>query len=459
MEREAGRHANAQRLANLHARVASPETGQLLLAQVAETWAKAQLDLALGTKNREAAKRQQEVAANHYKEAGSAYEAAAESVADPKQQADRLWRAVDCFSKAEDYEHEIEVLRKFIKLQPSDEQLSEAWYRLGEAHQGLGNSATIIKDCYEKCYSLMKPPFCYRAYYQMAAIEYHVNQNYAKAAQILQHNLNLMQVHTDREAHALSLYMLAGVYHRTEDYQQAARLWEPALRLYPAHPFALTARYHYAACCRQLADMEHRGMYRGGLVSKVDLQPNHRQQYTWWMEKAAASYQKLVDDLEVRRKTAPLQGYDAIIYRDSLFFLAEIRFEMGQYADAERLFKEIADRFATELDGLRARKRLFDSYIQLLTQPPPNTDYIVFKDACERYLTEAAQTLKQARALLEELSDTAFQAPMPNETRKDWERWLATAEQRLEETRNLVGGQAEPNTKTAGKVEESKPGP
>jgi tetratricopeptide (TPR) repeat protein len=445
---EAGLFAKAQKMADLHARVAPPEAAHLLLGQIAEVWAKAQLELARGTTNWEAARSQIKLAQDHYRDAGAAYEAAAQVTTGPEK-ADRFWHAMDCYWQAEDFSNVVRVLDRLVKLPLSRERQSEAWYRLGEAHQHLGNDR-VAEAAFIRCYSEGVKPFYYRAYYQRAVAEIlRSRERWRDATEMLLHNLSLMNDQPDREAHEKTLFTLAGLLYLREEYRQAAHWWEQALTLYPAHANALEARYHLGACYRQLAEVERRNL-------SVDAPPYYRKQFTWWIEKAAANYQKLVDDLEARQKAASLQESEALLYRQSRFALAECRFDRGQFGEAIKIYDDLANLYKNQVDGLKAVKQLFNAYVQLISlQFPANVAEQTVRIERARNLENAQETVKRARILLEKMDDVALQDQPEPETRAGWERWIKEAEGQLDELKSLLPVNREPQVQTRQREEEN----
>src|SRR5437870_435041 len=82
----------------------------------------------------------------------------------------------------------------------------------------------------------------------------------------------------------------------------AAERWEEALHLYPVSPTALTARYHLGLCYRGRAERESQNH---SPVDAPEIRSHYRSPFGW-LVKAAAHFQKLVDDLQARQAVASL---------------------------------------------------------------------------------------------------------------------------------------------------------
>src|SRR5262249_40147036 len=151
--------STARELADIYARLVPERPGQLLLARVAEIWAKAQRENAKQLREAKRSLEAEGAARSHFREAGAAYTAAAAHSEGP-QKAECLWQAGECYRLGGEMKQTITVLGRYVQLQPRPERLSEAWYHLGRAHQALLDEAGA-KAAYVECIgesSHRKPP-------------------------------------------------------------------------------------------------------------------------------------------------------------------------------------------------------------------------------------------------------------------------------------------------------------
>jgi tetratricopeptide (TPR) repeat protein len=390
----------AQKLAHVYARLAPPGPAHMLLGLVAEKWGEAQ--------------RQQAGAQAHYREAGEAYQAVAEATVPPAEQAQWLWQASACFSQAQDLAHVTAALERFLQLPSPAERLSEGWYRLGQAQQTLHNDIAAEKSYQRAIAEKSDSAFAYRARYQLAAIKI-AHGHRQEAEEILQHNLAQMLIKPDPEAQEKSLFAYAEQLYSRGDYRMAAERWEQALTLYPGNADGAAARFRLGQSYRHLAEMEYHSLRPAERLPGEDVQRHYRRQFNYWLEKAAANFQKLIDDLQVRRGGGPLSEAEALILRRARFALADCRFDQGQYTEGVRLFDSLAQEYQKQVDGLIALKNLWSCYVV-----PRPAD-----------LDKAAATLKRARIFLEALDEAAFKDRPEAETRKGWQQWILQAEQQL----------------------------
>jgi len=401
---EAGMFEHALEIARIQTKLSMPGRAQILHGQLAEAWAQKLWESSQSAASASQRQPDEEAARKRFDEAGTAFEAAATATADRSAKADWLWRSAECYRHAGDHGRVVNALDQFIALRPPLERLSEAWFRLGEAHQAL-REGTAADTSYRRCIET-SGPFEYRARYQLAVSEIEKG-NLANAEDQLTMILEQLRSDTDREAHENTLYLLAEVLYRRANYRTAALRWEQALMLYPASPNALMGRFGLADSYQRLADFENQN--RRGLT--LDETNHYHKHYTIWLEKAAANYQKLVDDLEAKRMKGSLTDAETLLLRNSLFRLAACRFDRGQYDEATRLYDGLASRYQQSCDGFLALKQLYMCQVMVVPLDKPQRD-------------RARATLQRARALLNGLDDSAFQNRPPSESRQESERWL-----------------------------------
>ncbi|HMC90219.1 MAG TPA: hypothetical protein VKI17_11755, partial [Gemmataceae bacterium] len=246
---QAKRFVEAQELAHLAAKLAPPHDSLVLLAEVMEAWARSERDQSRKEKVPGAAQRGAEAAQHHFREAAAAYTDAAEAAADAPRKLEMLWLASEDYREGKDLVHQANVLHSYLTQHPPAARLSEAWFRLGEAHQALGFGREAAES-YKNCVGC-PGPYAFAARYQLALIQIE-QRNPVEAEEMLRQNLELMRVETDRAAHEKTIYAYASLLCLRRDFRAAAQRWEQALKEYPGNADALTARYWLGECYRQL---------------------------------------------------------------------------------------------------------------------------------------------------------------------------------------------------------------
>lgn len=412
--KDAGKFAEAAKLAQLYGKLVPPGPARTLLGQVMEAWAFAEQTRAPQIKDPVLAKKEEQDARSHFRDAATAYQTAADATAGQPEQGEWLWHAAACSMQGQDFEQAVTAYKRFIDLPAPAARLSEAWYRLGEAQQALHQDAAA-EASYTQCIAT-NGSFAYRARYQLAAAEISRGK-FDAAEEMLEQIRDLMErlgvVETEREAHEKTLYALADLLFLRSEFYLAATRWEQALLLYPANPAALTARYRRALCYRKLAEREHQNLHPS---HPPDTQPHYRRLFASWLEMAAAQLHKVIDDLQARQAVAPLTEADATLLRHARFLLADCRFHQGLFTEAIPLYIGLANECHQHVEGLVALRELYFCYSQLTN---------------EENRTLALHTLKEIRQTLNELDDAAFQNRPEMERRAYWEQWLQSEEARL----------------------------
>jgi tetratricopeptide (TPR) repeat protein len=225
----------------------------------------------------------------------------------------------------------------------------------------------------------------------------------------LQHNLELMHLAPDTEAHEKTLFAYAGLLFRQHNYVLASHRLEEALERYPGSPGATSARRQLSDCYYALAERERQSLQLGH--SAPAAQVHHRAQYRLWLEKAAASYQKLDDDLQAQEANRPLTLAEETLRREAGFAVGECRYNLGtdNYEEAIRLFEALAVRYRSRVEGLNALAWIVSCY---WAQGRPEM---------------ARATLDRIRAQMKTLEDKAYDGPPGTMTRSQWEDWLRDA--------------------------------
>src|SRR5262249_55006998 len=191
--------------------------------------------------------------------------------------------------------------------------------------------------------------------------------HFRDAEDMLKQNLDLMitDPEPDREAHERSLFAYADLLFRRRKFVQATTPYEQALNLYPASGSTPTGRYRLGLCCRNLAAREAENLQPS---DPLNFQRHYHAKFALWLEKAAANFQKLVDDLQARQDAGSLSEADVTLFRQARFALAQCRCELNHYEQAIPIYISLADQYDRQVDGLVARQKLYFCYI--LSMPP-----------------------------------------------------------------------------------------
>jgi tetratricopeptide (TPR) repeat protein len=404
---KAGDFERAQRLAQLDGQLA-PKANQELLGQVAEAWAANCRRRATGSQ----AARLQEEATVHFREAGVAFQALADSVKDAPQQAPWLWRGAADFLQGRHYAQAVALLQRFIRVETEPQRLGQAWYTLADAYRALADMPAA-QVAYHKCIEY-PGPYAFRARYRLAQAEIEPALAANNASRLddiqaaLQQNLDLMRSSPDEEACQQTLRALADLLVRRGQYRVATVRLRELLERYPGHEDRLTTRRQLADCYRQLAALEDQQL-RAGAYLTPEGQLHYRDQRRLWLQKASAHYQKLADDLAALGSARPLTDKEEMLLRQVGFAVAECHFEQGHYAEAIDGYEKMAARYPNQADVLKALQQITRCH---WVQSDPS---------------RARETAQRLREALAKLPDGAFKDQPDRWSRQDWEQWLEWA--------------------------------
>jgi tetratricopeptide (TPR) repeat protein len=411
-----GDYPRALRLAQLFERIAAPGVAQEWIARAAEDWAQDCLARA-GQVTGAPAERLREEARAKFQEAAAAQEALAKLRSDSSDQVATLFHSVDDYLHGAAADRALGVLQRLIAAQPAPEVLGQAWFQVAEVHR-LAGRAVDARQAYHKCIEF-PGPFAFRARFRLAKADIDKGR-WADAEAALKQNLDLMRGDPDDEAYENTLLALAELEIKQGNHRLAALRLQEALDRYPASAAALTARQQLAACYRRLAVQEEQNQREPGYRA-TDARHHSGDQRRLCLQKAEAHYQKLVDDLASRPPGRSLTEAEDKALRQAAFAAAECRFELGDYAGAIQLYEELAVRYRHQVDALAALKQMTRCYWVQRDPARANAD--------DPNWIKAGEVIGRARAILQGLSDSAFQGRSDLPSRTEWEHWLDWAAQ------------------------------
>jgi len=401
--REARDFERAQQVAELYKKLAGPGQAQERYAEISEAWAQ---ELEEQGRNAAAAGAGllQKQAHTRYCQAGAAYEQAARQRPAPEH-VDLLWRSALCYSKGHAAAQALGVLESFVKLPMSPERQAEGWFALGEAQKSLKHPEEA-RQAYYKSIEYPTSPVALRARLELAGAEIE-HKNFEQAEAILRQNLRATSSIPDREAHEKSLYLLGNLLYQRGEYLKASVLLKEATRQYPANPEGLPARARLGDCFHKLAEEAQQKLKSP--ESYADVQAHLVRARQEWLEQALAVYQKLADHLE--RKADPAAGkVEVALLREASFAVADCRYELGEQAEALRLYKLLFQRYLRQAKSLEACVKIYQCY-WAMSGP------------------EKAAALADLRAVVQislaELPTMAEEAFEPQRSRESWRRWLS----------------------------------
>jgi tetratricopeptide (TPR) repeat protein len=220
---------------------------------------------------------------------------------------------------------------------------------------------------------------------------------------LLRQNLDAKVAVLAGDAYEKSLFQLGSLLFKRRSYDLAQLRLQEAVDRYPANPNILSARERLAESFHQLAYREINSLNSQDLKDGAQLE--HRRRKDDYLDKAVASYEKLADDLGRLEKAGKLPESARAILTRALFALADCRFEKGEYEEAFRQSKGLAQRYAGRVESLIAYQNVWRCA------------------GAKGWTDEARAALAKAQAALKALPDEAFQGAQAM-SRKDWQNWI-----------------------------------
>jgi len=355
-----------------------------------------------------------EKATRQLREAAQTYATAAGLLAEPATKADMLWSSANLAIQVEDGEKATEWLIALIQHldanrgvpdQPPPiagwlERNGQAWFLLAETLRKADSPKA--EEAYRNCV-MAGPPYSHRARYQLAM--YALNRGEIDDAEAeLRRNLHWLRMYSDadKEAQERSLFALGGIYYHQKKYHEVVRTLEEALGRFPANPEATRAHVQLAQSYRQLSAQKNLNAQLN--VYKSDSARKHfDQERVRWLEKAADEFTAVTAFLETPESAGHLTPEERI---GIPFTVAECRFDLGQYKEAQAIYDHLAERHKGSEDGLGA---------------------LAGAARCLAALGQGEQVrvrLNEIRAQLANVNET---------TRGTWEDWLIRASKPLSE--------------------------
>jgi tetratricopeptide (TPR) repeat protein len=379
-------YEKALSVAQAYERIAIPGMAALVRGQALRDWGER---LAQGS---ESERRQ---SAELLRQAGLAFEAAAQGTTEPRERAERLWLAANAHQDGQDPGRTVQVLQQFLSAPgQSPERSGEAWYLLARAYEQL-KKETEADAAYRRCMD-HRGRFAFRARERLSELK--LEHGYKdQAVDLLELNIRLMRDNVDDEALERSLYGLGHLlYERNRDYENVRQVLENAVTRYPSSTSAIRGRYELAETYMQLASQESQKIVNGSDLP-ADTREHFLKQRRMWLSKAAEQYQLLSEALADPKAVALLtQAEQAHVH----FSVADCRFNLGEYAEALKLYDDLADRFKGRLERLSALGGTARCY------------------AAQRDFPRFKARLDDIRVSLRDVDA---------QTRHEWEQWLSIA--------------------------------
>jgi len=191
-------------------------------------------------------------------------------------------------------------------------------------------------------------------------------------------------------------------------WREAIRHLDEYLRRYPESPENTEARYLLARSL-QAAAREPRQKLTAVMPSNA--RAELYRDINGMLGRAVTEYRLLQQELQERRVKAQLDDFGQELYRATFLEIPHTLFEQEQYSDALLAYRTVTSRFPEQVSVLIASVQMARCYDRL---DKPD---------------EARRQLEQARIILQQLPDAAFESRSTAMTRQQWSDWIDWARQ------------------------------
>lgn len=322
--------------------------------------------------------------------------------------ADSLWSAADSFDLGGDVERAIEVFSEYATSRSEDPRRPAALFRLGQAHQSLGQYETAA-DFYEQL--IEDNPASgegTRSYVWLARayIDDDDPSNDDRAAELLREVIDGDVLEPGAPEFQTAMIELGELALRRGDNEAAIRRLSEAIERDPDGPRLHRIRSRLADAYRRSASAIRKRLEEGERESRRRELERERAQR---LEKALRLYEQVRAALESKNSDR-LTSLERALLRGAYFHRADVAFDLGRYDQAIDHYDAAAQRYADDPASLVAMAQIVNAYV------------------AQGRWAEARTANERARRRLAEFPDDAFAADQLPAERRHWERWLESVE-------------------------------
>jgi tetratricopeptide (TPR) repeat protein len=321
---------------------------------------------------------------------------------------DAMWRGIDLYDQAGDIQRTISALETFVNERPDDSLTPDALLRLGRAYQAGGQFDKAISTFtrnqfrYPNTLAASKSAVPLAQSYIAKGPDYFV-----RAESVLRSVLENNPLLTPKaEEFKQALFELGQLYYRTGRYEEAVGRLQEWTERYPSNTqlgrvlFLMADSYRKSAILLDAQIAATPGATTQPTVDLTEETAAHRTRLTH----AREFYDRLVDWY---RDKVPENDVDKLQLKLAHFYRADCDYDLGNYAEAIKLYDEAAFRYQDDPSALAAYVQIVNAY-------------------CAMGKTQEAKAANErAKWLLRRMPPDAFSDNGLGMPRKYWDQWLA----------------------------------
>lgn len=324
------------------------------------------------------------------------------AVSDEAAYASSLWKAAECYDKAQMWKNAIDVYAEFVKNCIGDPRQLAALVQLGLAYEADGQYQPAIERLKQAIDTQPRSPEAYASLVPLARCYVALN-DFSGAKRVLTYVVQGHPTITPESAvYRDALIELGKLHYRLGEYREAIERLALAAERYKDAPSIGLIRFRLAdAYRRSVEDIDKDLREPMPQSKKLELQRERARR----LEEAQKLFTQVVAEYELRDEST-LSPVEALSFRNAYFYRADCAYDLRQFKQAIDLYEVAAKRWEAHPASLVALVQIVNSY-------------------CEMNMVQEAKVANlRARSLLKRIPEAAFNDPSLPMSREHWADWL-----------------------------------
>jgi tetratricopeptide (TPR) repeat protein len=365
-------------------------------------------------------------------QSGQAYARLAQARKAAPDYPDAIWLSAEHFYLGHDFQKAVEEYSRYIETGKA-KNLAQAYVRRGQSLLNLGDTDSALEQFQQVVAQHPTDHAAFEARY-MVGVCHAQRREFDLAEKVWRSVLSWPDLSPKAVEWQQSLYSLGKLLYESGDAQlreaellerqertgeadiartgafgrwgEAIASLDQYLQRYPDASSAHEARYMLAMAWQKSAlALERRFQAAETDNARIDL----RSKIVGRQEHALENFSQLLNELRLLFEEDRLDDYGQTMLRNCYFDLARTCFELGRYEEAISAYSSAANRYPLRSETLTAYVQMSNCYTRL------------------GKVAESRSMLEQARIILKQIPEVAFQSPTTTMNRADWEHWLTWA--------------------------------